>query len=665
MQHLEQEIARLETQLLSHSYTAGSDERLSASQISRTEEDERGNGNRNGNGSVNGNDIANYNIVRDITVVQEDIKGSILASDSLQAMIKATMPSEPRLADLLPRVRMGLTPSFVLSSSARENMTMKNTTSNNVNTLISLNSVDGPDNTTGIHHRTPPQAGRVDFSLLLALPADVVRSLVKKYVNNALPALPILHETTVWEQVDRVLAKVSQMLQPAPGTVTKRMDGTTEDGANGSGDGISNLQEDHDCLVVYLILAISATLGGAAQGRQEARCLAYSAALFNEGLQHLSSRAPFPDDLASLQVTLLILQYAFINPLCANVWVLSGTAMRTCLELGLHRNLSDSQAALGRLDSGLVERRRRVFWVAYVMDRSVCSALQRPVSIPDPAIDAQYPTGSQALQWIEYSRIQSLITEVHFQGMVLKDGQRWENWLAETEQRLHSWFHSFAASASPSIPSSSYDSGEYALTHALMSLHRPSPRVPIPAPSSLLAAFEYASTSARQFQKQLTTGTSRRPWLAAHQTLESALVVLFCLRHNHIGISQRFTAHEILESTKLFTSNLLSITSQGWSAVSRYAGIYERLLGPLLEAVFTSTEPEAFFGPAQDAELLGLLYPGPAHLPSLRSGTKVQANFDTFYFDTDMADFNYAFLEGNGEPLDFIPLPDIPVFTSL
>lgn len=75
--------------------------------------------------------------------------------------------------------------------------------------------------------------------------------------------------------------------------------------------------------------------------------------------------------------------------------------------------------------------------------------------------------------------------------------------------------------------------------------------------------------------------------------------------------------------TKVFTANFLTLASQGWDEVSNYAGIYERLLGPLLESVFSNKPPSlSSFGPAQDAELTRLLYPGPAQIDKLRFGTR-------------------------------------------
>lgn len=101
------------------------------------------------------------------------------------------------------------------------------------------------------------------------------------------------------------------------------------------------------------------------------------------------------------------------------------------------------------------------------------------------------------------------------------------------------------------------------------------------------------------------------------------MVVLFCLRHGFDTISSKFTAQQIFEMTKVFTGNFLALAAQGWGEVSNYAGIYERLLGPLLESVFSNRPPSlSSFGPAQDAELTRLLYPGPAQLDKLRFGTR-------------------------------------------
>ncbi|KIW98097.1 uncharacterized protein Z519_01681 [Cladophialophora bantiana CBS 173.52] len=122
-----------------------------------------------------------------------------------------------------------------------------------------------------------------------------------------------------------------------------------------------------------------------------------------------------------------------------------------------------------------------------------------------------------------------------------------------------------------------------------------------------------------------------------------ALVVLFCLRHNFEAIALQFSPNKIFEMTKLFTSNLLTISSQGWTEVLEYAAIYERLLGPPLDAIFTRSRPvSTAHTPEQEAELARLLYPSPARPQELRfvdigdnGGTEDLFSFDAGIFDWD------------------------------
>ena len=274
-----------------------------------------------------------------------------------------------------------------------------------------------------------------------------------------------------------------------------------------------------------------------------------------------------------------------------------------------------------------------MFWAAYCFDRSICSALQRPLSVPDQTIDAHFPsvlddrhihpggidpigteTKMHLLRWIKFRRLQSIMTEVHFQNKPLEQGQSWDDWLEYMERHLQAWYEDY---------NDGHELTEFTLAHGLTNLHRPSPRVPMPSSRSLMVAFEAACSSAKCLREHIATGFYRRPWLIAHHVLENSMVVLFCLRHGFDAISARFSAQQIFEMTKVFTANFLTLASQGWNGVSQYAGIYERLLGPLLESVFSAKPPSlSSWGPAQDAELGRLLYPGPAQFDRLRFGDR-------------------------------------------
>lgn len=526
---------------------------------------------------------------------RDPVREAITASCELQSMIGATIPAGNCLTDMISSVRMGLTPSYTPSSPTAAAATpIQNSVSSG-----------------------PQDEGLIDIPVLFRLPMHVVHSLVKKYVQRVLPVYPFLHEPSIWGHVERA---TQNMANQAHGTTSPCV------------------MPDYDFLILYLILSISATLGSANSGH-EARCLAFSGSLFAEGIHHLSSRTTFSSDLAEIQSTLLILQYALINPKYANVWVLSGVVMRSCLDLGLHREVSTSMG----LDSLAIDLRRQVFWVAYCFDRSICSALQRPLSIPDPSIDTLFPalggsrpdpTKTLALRQIQFAKLQSTIIEVHFQGKELEEGQTWEKWLSTTDQSLRDWFEMLS-------PDEDQVSAELAFSTGLTNLYRPSPRIPFPSQSSLLVAFEAACGSAHIYQQHIKCGFFRRPWLAAHNTFSTAMVALFCLRYGHEGICDRWNASEIFQMTKLFTMNLLTLASQGWSEISKYAGTYEKLLGPLLDSVFTeNASPSKSFGSSHDAELARLIYPGPAHLEKLRFGN-VWFPIESEYQGFDASLFNW------------------------
>ncbi|KAK5283805.1 hypothetical protein LTS13_000390 [Exophiala xenobiotica] len=512
------------------------------------------------------------------TTVNDTSRNEIMSCGEIQAMIFAILPTGPGITDLIARVRMSLTPSTAIASgSPREARRKSFSRANN----------------------------EVSCAMLKSIPTPIVRSLIKKYMTRVYPIFPVLHAPSLWQQLDRVV----RTLQELP-------------------DRHRSVAPSFDFLIVYLMLSTSATLGSARTGH-ETKHMVFSSSLFEEGIQHLSDKANIPSDLAGIQVTLMVLQYASINPRLANVWMLTGAAMRACLELGLHR---EAPQAL-QFDQLTLDLRRRIFWCAYNFDRAICSALQRPLSIPDQSIDAHFPsilddrhihptgidaTGSETkthnLRWIHFRRLQSAMVEVHFQGKPLEQGQSWEDWLVFMERRLQAWYEDY---------NDGHELTEFTLAHGLTNLHRPSPRVPMPGPRSLMVAFEAACSSAKHLRDHILSGFYRRSWLIAHHVLENSMVVLFCLRHGFDTISARFSAQQIFEMTKVFTANFLALAAQGWNEVSNYAGVYERLLGPLLESVFSNRPPSlSSFGPAQDAELLRLLYPGPSQLDQLRFGSR-------------------------------------------
>lgn len=63
-----------------------------------------------------------------------------------------------------------------------------------------------------------------------------------------------------------------------------------------------------------------------------------------------------------------------------------GLAMRTCVDLGLHR-----EAHYGNVPPYEGQLRRRLFWTVYFLERVLAVSVGRPYSIADHDIDAQLP----------------------------------------------------------------------------------------------------------------------------------------------------------------------------------------------------------------------------------------------------------------------------------
>ncbi|KIW00314.1 uncharacterized protein PV09_08201 [Verruconis gallopava] len=545
------------------------------------------------------------------TLEEEHLLNTIKASRGLQSMVLASLPREYGMTS---KIRTGLTPS---STKSAPNITSDATD-------IQRSSV------------SPKPAvlnSQLEARLLTSLPIEIIQALVKKYVKTIVPQFPFMLGSEVNAHLDKVLAALHAFQAASPLSST------------GERKALS-VEPNADFLVIYLVLAISITIGSA-KGGHEVRCMSFSTSLFEEGIQHFTGQAESSSDLAALQINLLILLYATINPRAGNVWILSGIAMRTCSELGLHRN-----GDYTGIESSKIDLRRRIFWSAYCLDRSICAALQRPLSLPGTTIDVKLPSPHAELPGripfmgtIDYHRMQSEIMLTHFTNQPMACGS-FEEFQAIMEKRLREWYET-SQSETPIL-----ELCDFHLARGLAILHRPSPRNVMPSQRSLLIAFEAACSAARCQSDHLQNGVFRRHWLSAHFTLEMAILSCFCLRYACRAICEKFDPGQVFEMTKLATSNFLHISSRGWPEVSKYAGIYERLLGPLLQAVFSPDKnPEHFFLPSHDAELKALLYPRPLELEKHCHGsTRTE---DVSEFDFNILDFNELNFDVEGVQSDF------------
>jgi hypothetical protein len=84
-------------------------------------------------------------------------------------------------------------------------------------------------------------------------------------------------------------------------------------------------------------------------------------------------------------MTLLVI-YHMRSATSHGLWYMIGLAMRTCIDLGLHRKANTTH-----LDMFTAQLRRRLFWSVYYLERAISLSLGRPFSIADRHIDLDLP----------------------------------------------------------------------------------------------------------------------------------------------------------------------------------------------------------------------------------------------------------------------------------
>ncbi|EFQ25330.1 fungal specific transcription factor domain-containing protein [Colletotrichum graminicola M1.001] len=96
----------------------------------------------------------------------------------------------------------------------------------------------------------------------------------------------------------------------------------------------------------------------------------------------------------SIEIILLLSFYSLALNRRYSAFVMSGTAMRMAIVMGLHLNIPESQLR----DPDLREHRKRLFWTTYIFDRVWASKLGHPTAIQDSDIGIDLPSEPVASQ---------------------------------------------------------------------------------------------------------------------------------------------------------------------------------------------------------------------------------------------------------------------------
>lgn len=190
-------------------------------------------------------------------------------------------------------------------------------------------------------------------SALLAIPPSVADFLFHNYITRVVPIYPIFYSADLVAYFNAIFHPVSESF-PTP----------------------------REIYVVSMIMAISLTT---AARTQQVWANSIARALFKEAMQQI--RLVYTNDIGGLQALLLLVQYTYLDPSAANLWLLSGFATQACIDLGLHHESPDHS-----VDPLTRDIRRRVFWCTYEMEIAISAALLRPSVLFGAATNVPFPT---------------------------------------------------------------------------------------------------------------------------------------------------------------------------------------------------------------------------------------------------------------------------------
>ncbi|KAM0809246.1 putative Fungal-specific transcription factor domain-containing protein [Seiridium cardinale] len=186
----------------------------------------------------------------------------------------------------------------------------------------------------------------------LPLPAKShIHHLVDFYFAHSHTLYPIILRTDFNHILDRILADPQDPLSQSPLCLFR----------------------------IWMVLAIGSTTHCSVMMVEESESMLY----YSKALEYFEGALGY-GDMSALEVIMLQVSYSFFSQLGPNTWFLVGLAARLAVGMGLH-----TSSTYETLPVDVAEKRKRLFFSIYMMDRVVSMALGRPFALHDDDIDVQ------------------------------------------------------------------------------------------------------------------------------------------------------------------------------------------------------------------------------------------------------------------------------------
>jgi hypothetical protein len=297
---------------------------------------------------------------------------------------------------------------------------------------------------------------------------------------------------------------------------------------------------------------------------------------------------------------LLLAIFQLRSPSQPGIWSIIGIVMRQAVSLGLHR----------KFHAGLVvdQRRKRVFWTIYMLERSIARTLGRPVCISDRDIDVDLPANvavdiedeaemaaalqedagatpvSAAIHILRLARIESKIYScLHRVDRSLDNIP--SDKVARLRQRLEDWKEQIPASVPNANDQEETPNYYVKQSYHVLQYHKAMLLVLLPSLTRLPVThpdFRLCITSAgrvSQLYKRLHDHQSLLSYslIALHATFVAGLTLIYCFLADRTVFDLQFS------SDIRACSAVLYVISERWAAARKIRDAFERMISNTIE----------------------------------------------------------------------------------
>jgi len=318
-------------------------------------------------------------------------------------------------------------------------------------------------------------------------------------------------------------------------------------------------------------------------------------------------------DIETLRSILLLAQFIALNPSRGSLWHLTGTALRLCIEIGLHWE-TEEQALNTDLD--LLHERRRLWYSTYQFDRVLCITLDRPFGITDESTRVPLPSpwarsrrlGRQPNEYDVHnqrahnhmfgmSMLESEIKQVqHNQVWTPKLASPKTNypaWILDIQPRLQEWYDTIPQ------PSKAHSSSIFAKQaywdsiyhNAILLLYRPNYAVMHLSAEAMSITFESSCKLIASIKILQREGKCESLWKTVHHLFMAGLGVIYGLWQSR-EIRDRNPVRNSI-STLQSCDSTLSAMSETFPGASGCRDVFDTLSSATIDFLVTNDAEEA------------------------------------------------------------------------